>query len=90
MVYELACKIAQKIGYEFDSIEPISDAANNILVLVNAENLRRKGHLDYLAPDNIFTSTPKVPGYNRLTNDGKAIYYKNILESNTTPPKYVM
>ena len=90
MVYEIACRIAQKMGYEFDSIEPISEAASNILVLVNAENLRRKGHVEYLAPDNIFVAKPKYPGYNKLTPDGKEIYYKQILESNTTPPKYVM
>ncbi len=90
MIYEMACRIAQKMGYEFDNIEPITDAAGNILVLINAENLRRKGKVEYLAPDNIFTTKPKYPGYNKLTPEGKETYYKDILEAYTTPPKYVM
>jgi hypothetical protein len=90
MIYELACRLAQKLGMEFESTEPIVDAANNILMLVNAEDLRRKGHAEYIAPDNIFTSKPKYPGYNKLTDAGKLVAYTEILEMNTTPPKYVM
>lgn len=90
MIYELACRIAQKLNLDFENPEPIVDAANNIIVMINAENLRRKGHAEYLAPDNIFTSSPKYPGYNKLTEAGKLIAYTEILEMNTISPKYVM
>jgi hypothetical protein len=89
MIYELAFRIAQKLGMEFQTPEPITDAAENIMVLVNAENLRRKGHVEYLAPNDIFTSQPKQPGYNKLTDAGREIYYKEMLEK-TEKPKYVM
>jgi hypothetical protein len=90
MIYELACRLAQKLGYNFESIEPITNAAGNIFILIHAEILRRRGHAEYLAPNDIFTTNPKYPGYNKLTPDGKEIYYQKILESITTPPKYVM
>jgi hypothetical protein len=90
MLYELSFRIAQKLSLNFDTPEPITDAATNIMVLVNCESLRRKGQVEYLAPDNIFTMNPKHPGFNRLTDSGKDIAYKQILEGRKDIPKHVM
>ena len=51
MIYELACRLAQKLGYNFESIEPITNAAGNIFVLIHAEILRRRGYAESHCPD---------------------------------------
>ena len=89
LVYEFIFRIANKLGIEFDSSDPISEAAGNALVLINCESLRRKGQMEYLAPDNIFSPTPKYPGYNKLTESGKQRLYREMLEMQPKP-KHVM
>jgi hypothetical protein len=89
LIYEFVCRIASKLDLEFETPEPITEAAGSALVIINCENLRRKGHMEYLAPDDVFTSTPKNPGYNRLTDSGRQMLYKEMLEMQPKP-KYVM
>ena len=90
LIFEMAFRLANKMGKEFDTPDPITDAAGFIVVLINCENLRRKGYMEYLAPDDIFTSKPKFPGYNKLTESDRAKYYQEILETQMTTPKYMM
>ena len=89
LLYEFVFRIANKLGMDFDSIEPINYAAGNALVIVNCESLRRKGQMEYLAPNDIFTDTPKHPGFNTLTDSGKQRLYTEMLEIQPKP-KYVM
>jgi hypothetical protein len=89
LIYEIAFRVAYKMGKEFDSPDPVTEAAEFIAVLINCENLRRKGHMEYLAPDDIFTSSPKFPGFNKLTESGRQLYYKELLEMKSNP-KFVM
>jgi hypothetical protein len=91
LMYETAFRIAQKIGIEITNPDQITEAVSIIWMMVNAENLRRKGQMEYLAPNDIYTSTPKHPGFNRLTEAGKEIAYKQILENNEIKDqKFVM
>jgi hypothetical protein len=80
LIYEFVCRIANKLNMEFDSPEPITEAAGSALVIINCENLRRKGYMEYLAPDNVFSGNSKNPGYNKLTESGKQVMYKEMLE----------
>lgn len=89
LIFEFVCRIASKLGLEFDNSDPITEAAGSLMVLINCENLRRKGHMEYLAPDDVFTAKPKHPGYNKLTESGRQILYKEMLEMQPKP-KYVM
>jgi hypothetical protein len=89
LIFELVFRVANKLGLEFEATDPISEAASSTLVIINCENLRRKGHMEYLAPDNVFTSHPKHPGYNKLTDSGKQILYKEILDTQPKP-KFLM
>lgn len=89
MMYEIAFRIAQKLSVEITDPEQIGEAVSIIWMMVNTENLRRKGQIEYLAPNDIYTSTPKHPGFNRLTDAGKGVAYAQILEKDI-PGKYVM
>ena len=89
LLYEFVFRIANKLGMDFDSIDPINHAAGNALVITNCESLRRKGQMEYLAPNDIFTDTPKHPGFNTLTDSGKQRLYTEMLEMQPKP-KYVM
>ena len=89
LIFEFVFRIANKLGLEFESTDPISEAAGSALVIINCESLRRKGHIEYLAPDDIFSASPKHPGYNKLTESGKQVLYKEMLEMQPKP-KYVM
>lgn len=86
MMYEIVFRIANKLGLEFTEMEPINDAVSVALVILNCENLRRKGIVDYLAPDNIFTTEPKHPGFNKLTETGQQLAYTEALESLSSTP----
>lgn len=90
IVFELVFRIASKLGLQIDDVGPVTNAAGTVVVVINAENLRRKGHMEYLAPDNIFVENPKHPGYNKLTESGKDVYYKEVLDLQTEQPKYLM
>jgi hypothetical protein len=90
LMFEIVFRIVQKLGLEFDNPDPITDAAASVMFLINAENLRRKGQMEYLAPDNIFTSHPKHPGFNKLTDSGKDIAFKQILERSDPTTKLIM
>lgn len=79
LVSEIVFAIYNKLGLEFDTVDPISDATINIMTLINYENLRRKGTLDYTFQDNIFTSTPKYAGFTKLTQHGEQIALDQVL-----------
>jgi hypothetical protein len=89
MIYEFVFRIASKLGLEFQNLDLVNEAASTTAVLLSCEQLRRKGHMEYLAPDDIFSLKPKFPGYNRLTESGKKLAYTEILEAQPAP-KYVM
>ena len=89
LVIEFILRIANKLGLDFESVDPLNEAAGNALVMINCESLRRKGHIEYLAPDDVFSSKPKHPGFNKLTESGKLRLYTEMLEMQSNP-KHVM
>lgn len=78
LVFTITIRIANKLGLQFNE-QTISTGASSIMALINCENLRRKGHMEYAWPDNIFTRTPKYGGYMQLTEEGKQISYEMTL-----------
>lgn len=79
LVFETVFRIANKLGLEFETPDPVNEAVMHTLILINCENLRRKGHVEYSAPDNIFTDKPKYAGYNKLTESGKQLAIEQML-----------
>jgi hypothetical protein len=75
--YQIACLVANRIGMTVDlnpeTIESIQLAALSILALINCENLRRKGYMEFSWPDSIFSSSPKDPGFTKLTAEGNKL-----------------
>ena len=79
----LAIRIAQKLGLNVTN-ELISTGSANILTLIHCEYLRRKGHLEYSWPTDIFTKSAQTlaadEGYAKLTDQGQHEAYQAILE----------
>lgn len=75
-------KISQKLDIQIDSYEKLYNAMKNFIVLVNYENLRRKGYLNYVWTNDMFSLEPNQ-GYSELTAAGKAMAQRQILEAHT-------
>lgn len=83
---EMVMRLAQKMNVLTEMDEhSIHEAAINLHALIRYEDLRRRGHIEYLWPNDIFTNQPSDPGFIRLTELGKEIYYKQVLDSYISP-----
>ena len=78
-VGNICVRIAQKLVVDISDEETII-GMTNILGIINCENLRRKGHMEYLWPDDIFHSMPADEGYSQLTESGKILAQQFLLQ----------
>jgi hypothetical protein len=66
-------RLASKQNIEITSTEMFVDATNNFLLLVNFENLRRRGYLEYLWQRDMFSTAEDPMAFNKITPEG-AVY----------------
>lgn len=82
LLINLAMSVSQKV-YLTATDDEIGDAVMSIAALIQHESLRRKGHVEYVWANDIFTKTPTYPGFIRLTPAGKEEYLKQYLTVET-------
>jgi hypothetical protein len=79
LLFSIAVQIACKLGITINE-EQATEGAASILALLNSENLRRKGYMEYVWVNDIFTDAPSHPGFTRLTESGTQLAQKQLLE----------
>lgn len=77
----MVVRLASKQGIPITSSEMFIAAAKSFLLLINLENLRRKGHMEYLWPRNFFSDDPDEMAYNKLTEKGTEHVQKEFLKA---------
>jgi len=80
LIANMVFRVAAKLGLEFDDVEPVRRASALTWVIIQSENHRRKGNVEYSAPKDLFSDDPKDTGFNQLTEKGKELYHKQLLE----------
>jgi hypothetical protein len=77
----VAVHVAQKTGQDITEYDAIMNGASSVLALIQFENLRRKGQIEYSSMNDIFIENPKDQGFTRLTELGKQLTAAYILET---------
>lgn len=75
----IVLRVAHKQDIEITSSEMFVQAAKNFLLLVNIENLRRKGHMEYQWPKNLFSDMSDYHAFTKLTASGESEAQKELL-----------
>ena len=78
----MVARLAAKQGISITSSEMFVSAAKGFLLLVNYENLRRKGHMEFLWPRNFFQEDDIKDdmAFNKLTDQGTDYIQKEFLK----------
>jgi hypothetical protein len=75
----MVLRIASKLEYRIESPEMFIRGAKNFLFLIHCESLRRKGHMEFIWPESIFTAKDHHE-YTGLTAAGMEVAQLQFLE----------
>ena len=85
----MVARLAAKQGISITSSEMFVSAAKGFLLLVNYENLRRKGHMEYLWNRDMFSDAVDEMAFNKLTDQGTDYIQKEFLKGYSGTGKLV-